>query len=318
MPPAGFKRSRAVWDNAIRRPHASRVDAVQSWWRAILYELQPVRGLAGGATVNNAEAGKIIQQYAKVCGMVVYLFATTTVPIWAATVLCFLRARTLRQWCILVAVLLYYIAVRYIHHVLEAGPLVIITTALVAIFTIGLGDKDENDDDGISAYSVFNRGFQRLLGSVDADQLLAQHVGGGMMGMGGFMGNNGGGGGGDGMVMGLQEPNNAPRRRRVINVPDADVDEVDPPRAPADGGDEDENDENDENENRGGANRARPSGKKARRRNLDQRLELRRQRDAAAAMGFGGAGNNEVEAMQRLLDDQIVVGRADIMEEEEG
>ena len=207
------------------------------------------------------------------------------------------------------AALLFYVAVRYIHHVLEAGPLVIITTALVAIFTIGLGDKDEQNDDGISAYSVFNRGFQRLLGSVDADQLLAQHVGGGMgMGMGGFMMGNNGNGGGDGMVMGLQELPNVPRGRRRRANNNAVAEEADPPRAGAgdnDGDDEDQ--ENDENVENYGGNQARPSEKKARRRNLDQRLELRRQREAAAAMGFGvGNAAAEVEAMQRLLDDQVV------------
>jgi Uncharacterized conserved domain (SAYSvFN) len=245
MPPAGFKRSRAVWDNAIRRPHATRVEAVQSWWRAILYELQPVRGslLAGSSNNNNSnssssptlmEAGKVMLVHgAKVCGTAVYQLTRTTIPVGAAAVFRFLQARTWRHWCMVAAALLYYVAVRYIHHVLEAGPLVIITTALVAIFTIGLGDKDEQNDDGISAYSVFNRGFQRLLGSVDADQLLAQHVGGGMgMGMGGFMMGNNGNGGGDGMVMGLQEPPNVLRgRRRRANNNNAGVaEEADPPR----------------------------------------------------------------------------------------
>ena len=66
-----------------------------------------------------------------------------------------------------------------------------ILTALGAIFTIGLGDDHDNPD-RISAYSVFNRGFQRLLGSVDAEDLVNQHVGGGMM--------MGVGGGGDAAV----------------------------------------------------------------------------------------------------------------------
>ena len=47
---------------------------------------------------------------------------------------------------------------------LDAGPLVLIITALTIIFTVGLGEKGEGE---ISAYSVFNRGFQKLMGSVD-------------------------------------------------------------------------------------------------------------------------------------------------------
>ena len=69
-----------------------------------------------------------------------------------------------------------------------------IITSLVTIFTVGLGDdNDDENKDGenrLSAYSVFNRGFQRMLGSVDADSLLAQHVGGGFM-MGGVGGGPG-------------------------------------------------------------------------------------------------------------------------------
>ncbi|CAB9516838.1 expressed unknown protein [Seminavis robusta] len=106
MPPAGFKRSRALWDEA-RRPRDRKVEEWKSLLRAILYELQPVR---------------------------------------------------------------------FITH---AGPVVLISTALAIIFTVGLGDN-ENDGE-LSAYSVFNRGFQRLMGSVDVEELVNQHVGGGMM-----------------------------------------------------------------------------------------------------------------------------------------
>ena len=50
-------------------------------------------------------------------------------------------------------------------------------------------------------------------------------------------------------------------------------------------------------------NRARRSGKKARRRDLEQRRELRRQREAALAMGFDG--NDEAQAMEHLLQQQM-------------
>lgn len=161
---------------------------------------------------------------------------------------------------------------------LDAGPLLVIITALVAIFTIGLGDTATRD--GLSAYSVFNRGFERILGTVDAEALVQQHVGG-AMGMAGAIGN-------------------APR-------------EVEPlPREPVarrqqqdddDGGEDDIDNENDGSETRG---TSRKSGKKARRRNLEQKRELQRQREAAIAMGFtGNGGQEEMMAMQRLLEEQI-------------
>ena len=59
-------------------------------------------------------------------------------------------------------------------------------TLLVVIFTFGLSDEKQ---EGLSAYSIFNRGFEKLMGSVDADSLLAQHVGGGLGG-GGMMNRN--------------------------------------------------------------------------------------------------------------------------------
>jgi hypothetical protein len=90
----------------------------------------------------------------------------------------FCRTMTVKQWMMVVGVVCYYGAVRWIHYALEAGPVVIILTALVAIFTVGLGDNENND--GLSAYSAFNKGFQQLMGSVDAEALLQQHVGGAM------------------------------------------------------------------------------------------------------------------------------------------
>jgi hypothetical protein len=165
--------------------------------------------------------------------------------------------------------------------------MLVILTSLVAIFTFGLGDNE--NPDGLSAYSVFNRGFERILGSVDAEALLAQHVGGG------FVGALGGG-------MPEQEDHRPPaaavaRPRR----PQAVEDEGD-----WDSDDDDDNQDDDNNgqgNNRGGA---RKSGKKARRRNLEQRQELRRQRDAARALGLHGDGDPDDQvAMQRLIEQQI-------------
>ena len=62
------------------------------------------------------------------------------------------------------------------------GPIVLILTALIAIFTVGLDDGSNNNNgrNSMSAYSVFNRGFSRMLGNVDVENLVAQHVGGAM------------------------------------------------------------------------------------------------------------------------------------------
>jgi hypothetical protein len=68
---------------------------------------------------------------------------------------------------------------------------------LGAIFTVGLGDTSAEGQ--LSAYSVFNRGMVRLLGDVQVEQLLAQHVGGAVVGgPAGAAGPAEGGGRGDG------------------------------------------------------------------------------------------------------------------------
>eukprot|EP00566_Odontella_aurita_P026437 CAMPEP_0113577728 /NCGR_PEP_ID=MMETSP0015_2-20120614/29049_1 /TAXON_ID=2838 /ORGANISM="Odontella" /LENGTH=185 /DNA_ID=CAMNT_0000481379 /DNA_START=449 /DNA_END=1009 /DNA_ORIENTATION=- /assembly_acc=CAM_ASM_000160 len=162
--------------------------------------------------------------------------------------------------------------------------MVVIVSALVAILTIGLGDDGANSD-GVSAYSVFNRGFQRLMGSVDVEALVAQHVGGGLAMQG----------------IAMQQP--AEENRAVVgqnqamgagarngdgeNMP-ANVDVV-----------EGQNQEEQQQL------RARRSRKKSRRRNLEARREMQRQRQAAAAMGFAGDdGEADLAAMNRLIEDQ--------------
>jgi hypothetical protein len=263
--PAGFRRSRALWDEA-RRPNAPRIALLH----AILYELQPVRFSA-------IDVSGIFTSLQTAWSTSVSI-VTETIPSLAHGSVQVLRNMNRRHWMAVGAVILYYNVVRWVHRLLDAGPLLVIITALVAIFTIGLGDTATRD--GLSAYSVFNRGFERILGTVDAEALVQQHVGG-AMGMAGAIGN-------------------APR-------------EVEPlPREPVarrqqqyddDGGEDDIDNENDGSETRG---TSRKSGKKARRRNLEQKRELQRQREAAIAMGFtGNEGQEEMMAMQRLLEEQI-------------
>ena len=175
--------------------------------------------------------------------------------------------------------------------------MLVILTSLGAIFTFGLGDNA--NPDGLSAYSVFNRGFERIMGSVDGEALLAQHVGGG------FVGAMGGMGGG----MPEQEDHRPPAAAVAHRPRAAAVARPRGPHAVEDEEDGDSDDDNQDDDNNGqGNNRggARKSGKKARRRNLEQRQELRRQRDAARALGLHGDGDPDDQvAIQRLIEQQI-------------
>lgn len=157
------RRSRALWDNVFHRPDSSRWEKCQAWARAVAYECHPG-----------------VDLFPFLRGLLSFLQSLFTewLPSAAQWSLRTVRNLSRRQWSYVAAVLAYYLSLRVIHHYLEAGPLVLIGTALVLIFTVGLSDSN---DGSLSAYAVFNRGFQRLLGSVDADALVAQHVGGGFV-----------------------------------------------------------------------------------------------------------------------------------------
>ena len=180
------------------------------------------------------------------------------------------------------AIALYYVFLRWIHATLDAGPVVLILTALTSIFTVGLSDQANSD--GLSAYSVFNKGFQKILGSIDADDLLQQHLGGG------------------GMMMQMMI-----HRRPIDDDFEGDNDEDAPPQRPRrpHHNQRANNNNNNDNDNianvhdqgepaenniiNNNPNRARRTGKKARRDRaaIEQRREIRAQRDAALAMGLG-------------------------------
>lgn len=269
MPP-GFRRSRALWDETKRpQPNASsRLCAVLS---AVLYELQPIRFSAINWGRLISTGSRIVKGFWHAICCLPGLVRIVASLAWQ------------RKWTV-AGVVVYYLAVRWIHDVLEAGPIVLMVTSLFAIFTIGLSDS--GNQDGLSAYSVFNRGFERLMGSVDADALLAQHIGLG-----------------PGAVLPVA-PAEAPRRQR----PGPRRDELRIAEADNDNHQDDDNNNNAEpvpppNNNN---TRARKSGKKARRRNLEQRREIQRQREAAMAIGAGGGeSQEEMMAMQRLIENQI-------------
>ncbi len=243
---------------------------------------------------------------------------------------------------ILIALKLYHRTLLYLHELLHAGPILIILTLFFLLYTIGLGENTGASSGIPSAYSVFNRGMTRILGTVDAEDLARQYAGGAAAAMGG-----GGGGGnnnahhrvdnGGGIWMHDNDSNgedddedehrlrNEWRRQRRLerlqrrnNQEDGAIDNNNNVNELVNGDVEAEDDDDDENiqnntpiqANGNGNNAAdtnqvgaRKSGKKARRRNLELRREMQRQRQAAAANGFGRGDGDDVVAMDRLIGD---------------
>ncbi|KAL3758984.1 hypothetical protein ACHAWU_003055 [Discostella pseudostelligera] len=78
----------------------------------------------------------------------------------------------------LIALRIYYHTLIYLHDLLSAGPLIIILTLFTLLYTIGLGDNTGAGSGIPSAYSVFNRGVRRILGTVDGEELARQFAGG--------------------------------------------------------------------------------------------------------------------------------------------
>jgi Uncharacterized conserved domain (SAYSvFN) len=273
MPPAGFKRSRALWQ---RDDDSMAYYGSSAFRNAVIYELQPLRWSEW-----KSQQDLMAQQLQSLLRT---LKATMSrLPTIIASVWKWLKYRSVRQWLVFFAALLYYAAVRYIHYKLEAGPIIMIVTALVAIFTVGLSD---NRNDGLpSAYSIFNRGFASLMGSLDADALVQQHIGGGFMGA----------------AAGAMAPppplpivENRPVERRGADQAQR------PERLPEN---QQPNDEVRVDENPRGAAR-RPRKKQVNRRStVEHRRDIQRQREAAEALGFGGV--DEDIAMNRLIEDQV-------------
>ncbi|KAL7492086.1 hypothetical protein ACHAWT_001705 [Skeletonema menzelii] len=240
---------------------------------------------------------------------------------------------------IMIGLKLYHRTLLYLHELLHAGPILIILTLFILLYTIGLGDNTGASSGVPSAYSVFNRGMRRILGTVDAEDLARQYAGGAAVAaMGG--GNNivnrrdvgeiwvphddddDSNGGNEDDENRLRNERRRQRRlerlqRRNNQETDAndnnneeDVDEQVNNDAGNDLDDDDMQNHNIQNHtptqadgnaaesNVGGA---RKTGKKARRRNLELRREMQRQRQAAAANGFG-RGDDAV-AMDRLIGD---------------
>jgi len=282
----GSRRARSIWET--RKENAPKTALL----KAILYELQPVRF----CTIQPAIANFL---------QLTSYFITKLIPQAFKTFFHFLCSRSIRQWLCLLGLVLYWQTVTYFHRLLDAGPIILIITALVIIFTVGLGDNSSPDDEGyISPYSVFNRGFQSILGSIDADNLLQQHVGGGAAAAAAAMAVNDDNDDRDGGNNAHQINRNVRRAAQgERGIPDANE------GRDQDGEEEQQQDEHPNQNQNQNNNRSRKSGKKARRkRNLEQkraqRREIELQREAAAALGFGGGHGDDVMAMNRLIEEQ--------------
>jgi hypothetical protein len=106
MPPAGYKRSRALWDET-RRPDASSGAMV----RAILYELQPIRF----SKITNQR-----QFFSFLRRIVSTSFDSATrilrsIPGVVVATFKFLRTLKSQHWLMLGGVVLYYYFVRFMH-----------------------------------------------------------------------------------------------------------------------------------------------------------------------------------------------------------
>lgn len=238
---------------------------------------------------------------------------------------------------IMIGLKLYHRTLLYLHELLHVGPILIILTLFILLYTIGLGDNTGASSGVPSAYSVFNRGMRRILGTVDAEELARQYAGGAAAAAMGGGNNRRDGGGGiwvpndddDNSNGGNEDDeirlrNERRRQRRLERLQRRNQD--------SDANDNNNNEENideqvhndagndlddpvdmqnneptqaDGNAAESNVGGARKTGKKARRRNLELRREMQRQRQAAAAQGFGRGDGDDALAMDRLIGDAV-------------
>lgn len=109
MPPYGFKRSRALWDDARSR-RQRKVDEWKSLFRAILYELQPIRFSEYNLTPS-AVGQFLSTQVVPTIRNAWSFLATVLLPKMVFTI----RSMNPQHWMIVGAVVIYYCLVRWIH-----------------------------------------------------------------------------------------------------------------------------------------------------------------------------------------------------------
>ncbi|KAK1738448.1 SAYSvFN domain-containing protein [Skeletonema marinoi] len=358
LDPTRHLQSRELWNKVRFHASAKNIDgsnnnkSASSWLyykaliQAILYEIQPFRikpcyhrliiflreedGLRHALTTSVNKTIHMLGSMQKLCRLVYNLLRQ------------YGNMQSIQQHkhtigkatLTLIGLKLYHRTLLYLHELLHAGPILIILTLFTLLYTIGLGDNTGANSGVPSAYSVFNRGMRRILGTVDAEDLARQYAGGAAAAaMGGGNDNvhrrDGGGiwvphdddddsNGEDEddenrlrnerrrqrRLERLQRRNNHDNDANDHNNNDDNVNEQVNNDVDDDLDDDIQNDSStqaDENASEANTGGARKTGKKARRRNLELRREMQRQRQAAAANGFGrGNGDDEV-AMDHLI-----------------
>jgi hypothetical protein len=262
-----FVGARKLWEET-RRVDSTWIDTL----RAIIYELQVVRFstllyYASNFDIYRKQIVSILHQ------LILKLYKLSVIDGGNALLKMFLTHTTWNNIAWIGGILLYCYTIRVLHRLFYAGPIIIILTAMIIIWTIGLQDNDNNKKTGggvfLSAYSVFNRHCRSMLGSLDADALVEQYVAGG--------------GGGMAAVNGIRV---AADRQQAIVLGEQGADAV--PQQ--------------QQQQQQRQPLSRKSGKKARRGNLDQRRDRQRQRQIATEMGFVNEEEDMIDEIEQLLD----------------
>ena len=220
LDPTRHLQSRELW-NKVRFHATDDSDRNSSWLyykaliQAILYEIQPFRmkpcynrfiifvreedGLRHVLTTSANKTIHILVSMQKLCRFLYNLIRPY----------CTIQSIQQHKHTIgkailtLIGLKLYHRTLLYLHELLHAGPILIILTLFLLLYTIGLGDNTGASSGVPSAYSVFNRGMRRILGTVDAEELARQYAGGAAAAAMGGGGNNNNGNhrwGGDGGI----------------------------------------------------------------------------------------------------------------------
>jgi|NOAtaT_6_FD_contig_101_959760_length_1032_multi_2_in_0_out_0_1 hypothetical protein len=258
--------ARKLWGNT-RRVDSTWVDTC----RAILYELQIVRFSIVVHHMSNFDkySNQIFSALTKLSVALYKLLIHHGGKAFRQMLATYLTWTNV-AW--IGGILVYFYAIRILHSLFYAGPIIIILTAMIIIWTIGLQDNDHEKNVGagiiLSAYSVFNRHCRSMLGSLDADALVEQYVAGAAAA-----------GGGLAAAHRVRMPDHRQRAdgdEQALGVPQQQQQQQRPT--------------------------SRKSGKKARRGNLEQRRDRQRQRQIAAEMGF----INEEVGLINEIEEQLV------------
>ena len=192
--------SRELW-NEVRRSRDGIGDESDDAWvarttsllRAIAYEIQPfpilpalrrassfVRddGEDGLRMIASAKTGRALSSM-RSCARESWRLLSSARRADHAKFASDHRSLFAKSAAILAGLRAYHRALVYLHDLLAIGPIVVILTLFGLMYTIGLGDNTGASGGVPSAYSVFNRGMRRLLGTVDGEELARQYAGGG-------------------------------------------------------------------------------------------------------------------------------------------